>query len=44
MTELEKQTEAREAKPTRLEESRRVIEEYTAELRAIIQKLRRKLN
>ncbi|MGY8634611.1 hypothetical protein RAD15_19235 [Bradyrhizobium sp. 14AA] len=38
------QTEARESKPARLEELRRVIEEYAAELRAIIQKLRRKMN
>jgi hypothetical protein len=31
-------------KPWRLEEARRMIEEYTADLREIIRKLRRRLN
>jgi hypothetical protein len=31
-------------KPSRLEEARRIIEEYAADLRAIIRRLRRKLN
>jgi hypothetical protein len=31
-------------KPTRLEEARRIIEEYAADLREIIKKLRRRLN
>jgi hypothetical protein len=31
-------------KPTRLEEARRIIEEYAANLREIIKKLRQKMN
>jgi hypothetical protein len=31
-------------KPSRLEQARRIIEEYAADLREIIRKLRRKLN
>ncbi|MCK1281330.1 hypothetical protein IVB46_39540 [Bradyrhizobium sp. 61] len=31
-------------KPSRLDEARRVVEEYAKDLREIIQKLRRKLN
>jgi len=31
-------------KPTRLEEARRVIEEYVADLREIIKNLRQKMN
>jgi hypothetical protein len=31
-------------KPSRLEETRRIIEEYAADLREIIKKLRRHLN
>jgi hypothetical protein len=31
-------------KPSRLEEARRIIEEYAADLREIIKKLRRRLN
>lgn len=31
-------------KPSRLEEARRIIEQYAADLRGIIEKLRRKLN
>jgi hypothetical protein len=31
-------------KPTRLEEARRIIEEYAADLLEIIKKLRRRLN
>ncbi|WP_396604327.1 hypothetical protein ACFLEY_34595 [Bradyrhizobium sp. YCK136] len=44
MPEPDNQTEGKEAKPSRLNEARRIIEEYAAELREIIQKLRRKLN
>jgi hypothetical protein len=33
-----------EPKPTRLEEARRIIEEYANDLREIIRKLREKLN
>ncbi|MDF0521539.1 hypothetical protein P0R31_30275 [Bradyrhizobium yuanmingense] len=33
-----------EAKPSRLEEARRIIEEYADDLRELIQKLRRKMN
>lgn len=40
----DKQTESKEAKPSRLDEARRIIEEYAAEPREIIQKLRRKMN
>ncbi|WP_283805287.1 hypothetical protein [Bradyrhizobium japonicum] len=44
MTEPDKQSELQETKPSRLEEARRIIEEYAAGLREIIQKLRRKMN
>ena len=44
MNEPEKLTEAKESKPSRLEEARRIIEEYAADLREIIQKLRRKMH
>ncbi|SFN89506.1 hypothetical protein SAMN05216573_1257 [Bradyrhizobium sp. Rc3b] len=44
MTEPDKQTEGKEAKPSRLDEARRVIEEYAANLREIIRKLRQKMN
>ncbi|WP_407120231.1 hypothetical protein [Bradyrhizobium sp. STM 3561] len=44
MTEPDKQSEVQETKPSRLGEARRIVEEYAAELRAIIQKLRRKMN
>ena len=40
----DKQTEPQEPKPSQLEEARRVLEEYTAELREVIKKLRRKMN
>ncbi|MGY3479488.1 hypothetical protein [Bradyrhizobium ottawaense] len=40
----DKQTEDKEAKPSRLYEARRVIEEYVNELREIIRKLRQKMN
>ncbi|WP_256468877.1 hypothetical protein [Bradyrhizobium sp. 195] len=40
----DKQTEAEETKSSRLEEARRVIEEYAADLREIIKQLRRKMN
>jgi hypothetical protein len=36
--------EASEPKPSRLEEARRLIEQYAADLREIIKKLRRHLN
>jgi hypothetical protein len=36
--------EASKPKPSRLEEARRIIEEYANELREIIKKLRRRLN
>jgi hypothetical protein len=44
MPDPSKPTEDKEAKPSRLAEARRVIEEYAAELREMIQKLRRKMN
>lgn len=40
----DKQTDDQEAKPSRLDDSRRIIEEYAADLREIIKQLRRKLN
>jgi hypothetical protein len=36
--------EAQERKPSRLEEARRIIEQYADDLREIIKKLRRRLN
>ncbi|MCA1474160.1 hypothetical protein [Bradyrhizobium sp. NBAIM08] len=42
MAEPNNQTDARESKPARLEEARRVIEEYAADLREIIKQLRRR--
>lgn len=44
MPDPDEQTEGKEAKPSRLKEARRIIEEYAADLREIIQKLRRKMN
>jgi signal recognition particle subunit SEC65 len=44
MTKPEEQNEAKEPRPSRLEEARRVIEEYVNDLREIIKKLRRRLN
>ncbi len=44
MTDPGKPTEGKEAKPSRLDEARRIIEEYAADLREIIMQLRRKLN
>ena len=44
MPDPDKQREAQELKPSRLEEARRVIEQYVADLRAIITKLRQKMN
>lgn len=38
------ETDQPEPKPTRLEEARRIIEEYANDLREIILKLRRKMN
>lgn len=40
----DKQTDGKETKPSRLEEARRIIEEYANDLREIIRKLRRKMN
>lgn len=40
----DKQTEGKEAKPSRLDDARRLIEEYVEDLREIIRKLRRKMN
>jgi hypothetical protein len=40
----EEQSEPKEPKPSRLEEARRIIEDYVAELREIVRKLRRKMN
>jgi hypothetical protein len=36
--------EVHEPKPSRLEEARRIIEQYAGDLREIIKKLRRRLN
>ncbi|WP_283842850.1 hypothetical protein [Bradyrhizobium sp. BR 10261] len=44
MTEPDKQSEVPETKPSRLDEARRIIEEYAADLREIIRKFRRKMN
>jgi hypothetical protein len=44
MPEPDKQTQCNDAKPSRLDEARRIIEEYAAELREIIRKLARKMN
>ena len=44
MTEPDKQAEQKEAKPSRFEEARRIIEEYATDLRAIVEKLLRKMN
>jgi len=44
MPATDKQTDGKEAKLSRLEEARRIIEEYAADLRAILEKLRRKMN
>ncbi len=44
MTEPVKQNEGQEPKPSRLEEARRIIEEYANDLREVLRKLRRKMN
>ncbi|WP_439365313.1 hypothetical protein ACNJYD_03005 [Bradyrhizobium sp. DASA03005] len=44
MPDPDKQTEDKETRTSRLEEARRIIEEYAAELREIIRQLRRKMN
>lgn len=41
---MEEPKTRRAPKPTRLEEARRIIEEYAADLREIIKKLRQKMN
>ena len=42
--EPDKQTEGKDAESSRLEEARHITEEYAAELREIIRKLREKMN
>ncbi|WP_283807758.1 hypothetical protein [Bradyrhizobium sacchari] len=44
MTAADGSTEAQETKPSRLDEARRIIEEYAADLRKIMRQLRRKMN
>ncbi|MEY9124843.1 hypothetical protein [Bradyrhizobium yuanmingense] len=44
MAAADKQTEGKEAPPSRLDEARRIIEEYAADLREVIRKLRSKMN
>ncbi|WP_258767314.1 hypothetical protein [Bradyrhizobium arachidis] len=44
MIEPDKQREVQEPKPSRLEEARRLIEEYVKDLREILKKMRRKMN
>jgi hypothetical protein len=39
-----RRSEAQEPKQSRLQEARRVIEEYAAELREIVEKLRQKMH
>lgn len=44
MTAPDKQTDGKETRPSRLEEARRMIEEYAANLRELIKQLLRKMN
>ncbi|MFK4725349.1 hypothetical protein ABIE89_006449 [Bradyrhizobium niftali] len=45
MTKPEEQSEVKDhPRPSRLEEARRVIEEYAADIREVIKRLRRRLN
>ncbi|WP_283806159.1 hypothetical protein [Bradyrhizobium stylosanthis] len=44
MPDPNKQTEGQEAKPSRLDEARRNLEEYAAELRDLLRKLQGKLH
>lgn len=44
MPDQDKRNEPPEPKPSRLEDARRVIEEYANDLREIIRKLRRNMN
>ncbi|MGL3104783.1 hypothetical protein [Bradyrhizobium sp. BR 1432] len=44
MPDPEKRTECKEDKSSPLDEARRVIEEYAANLREIIRRLRQKMN
>jgi len=44
MPDTDKKTGGREVQPSPLDEARRLIEDYAAELREIIRKLRRKPN
>ncbi|WP_283810980.1 hypothetical protein [Bradyrhizobium zhanjiangense] len=43
MPDFDKQIEGKEA-PSRLEEGRRIIEDYAANLRELVRKLRQKMN
>jgi hypothetical protein len=44
MSEAKTQKDGKEAQPARLDEARRIIEEYAADLRKMIRRLRRKMN
>ncbi|WP_258719523.1 hypothetical protein [Bradyrhizobium sp. SHOUNA76] len=44
MADPDKQTEGKESNSSRLEEARRIIEEYANDLREFIKKMRRKMN
>jgi len=44
MPDSDKQIEGKQAQPSRLEEGRRIIEHYAANLRELVRKLRQKMN
>lgn len=44
VVEIAKQSEVKEPKPSRMEEARRIIEEYANDLRELLRALRRKMN
>jgi len=44
MLEPDKQIEGKDSEPSRLQEARRINEDYAAELREIVRKLARKMN
>jgi len=44
MSDRDTQSDGKEGKPSRLDQARRIIEEYAADLREIIRQLRRKMN
>ncbi|MHC2283027.1 hypothetical protein ACVME8_009670 [Bradyrhizobium diazoefficiens] len=44
MADPDKQAEGKESNSSRLEEARRIIEEYANDLREFIKKMRRKMN